>query len=49
MAKRKSKNLFIWILLAVVALLIVAVVIQQKRKPKGEKVTTEKVERRTIK
>lgn len=36
-------------LLAVVALLIVAVVIQQKRKPKGEKVTTEKVERRTIK
>lgn len=32
-----------------VALLIVAVVIQQKRKPKGEKVTTEKVERRTIK
>ena len=29
--------------------LIAAVVIQQKRKPKGEKVTTEKVERRTIK
>lgn len=49
MAKRKSRNLFIWILLAVVALLIVAVVIQQKRKPKGEKVTTENVERRTIK
>ena len=49
MAKRKNKNLFIWLLLAVITLLIVAVVIQQKRKPKGEKVTTEKVERRTIK
>ena len=49
MAKRKRKNTLIWVLLAVVALLIVAVVISQKNKPKGEKVTTEEVTLRTIK
>ncbi len=49
MAKRKRNNTFIWILLAAIVILVAAVAIKQKRTPKGEKVTTEEVQRRTIK
>ena len=49
MAKRKKRNnLVIIILVAVIALLIVAVALNNRNKPKGEKVTVEKTERRTI-
>ncbi len=48
MAKRKRNNLLIWILIGAVVLLVVAAVWRQQTKPKGEKVTAEKVEKRTI-
>jgi HlyD family secretion protein len=43
-----KKNRLIWILGAVVLLLLGAAAWKSKNKPKGEKVTTEKVQRRTI-
>ncbi len=49
MAKRKNNNLILFGLLGVVALLVVAAVIKQKSKPKGEQVLVEKAETRTIK
>jgi HlyD family secretion protein len=51
MAKKASKisnNTLIFILLGVVAILVGVVFISNKRKPKGEPVTAEKVERRDI-
>ena len=47
MAKQKSNKL-IWILLAVIAILIIAVVIKRQNTPKGIKVTTELAQKRTI-
>lgn len=49
MAKRKNPYLIIFILLGVVAVLAIAAFIKQRSKPKGEAVTVEKVEKRTIK
>jgi HlyD family secretion protein len=49
MAKRKNRNLLIFILIAVIALLVVAVVLKSKNKESGTKVTVEDVTTRTIK
>lgn len=49
MAKRKRNNWLLIGLIGVIALLIVVAVVRQRSKPVGEQVTTEKVERRTIK
>ncbi|MFM9948261.1 MAG: HlyD family secretion protein [Saprospiraceae bacterium] len=49
MAKRKGRNTFIFILVGIVIALIVLVAVQQRMKPKGEKVFVEKAERRMIK
>lgn len=48
MAMKKS-NRWIWILSAVVVLMLIIAGIKAKNNPKGEKVTTDKVTRRTIK
>lgn len=48
MAMKKS-NRWIWILSAAVVLLLIIAGIKAKNNPKGEKVTTDKVTRRTIK
>ena len=48
MAKRKNNNLIVFALVGVVALLILAAVIKQRSKPKGEEVLVEKAEKRTI-
>ncbi|GAB5551068.1 MAG: efflux RND transporter periplasmic adaptor subunit [Saprospiraceae bacterium] len=48
MAKRKTNNLLIFGLIAVIAILVVAVAIQSKNKESGIKVTVEEVEARTI-
>ncbi len=49
MAKRKNRNLLIWVLVGLIGILIVAAIIRNRNKPKGERVNTEKAERRTIK
>ena len=49
MAKKKRKNTLIYVLLGVIVLLIAGVYFKKKNEPKGEKVTAEKVEKRTIK
>ena len=49
MTKRKSKNTLVFILLGVIAILIIVAVVKSKSKSKGEKVSVEKVEKRTIK
>ena len=49
MAKRKGKNTFIYILVAIVIALIALVAVRQRMKPVGEKVFVEKAERRVIK
>ena len=49
MAKRKRNNTLIFVLLGVIVVLGGIAFWQQKNKPKGEKVVTEKVEPRTIK
>ncbi len=49
MTKRKNKNTLVFILLGVIVLLLVVAVIKNKTKSKGEKVSVEKVEKRTIK
>lgn len=49
MAKRNNRNLLIFILIAVIALLVVAVVIKSQNKESGIKVTVEEVNTRTIK
>ncbi|WP_353482613.1 efflux RND transporter periplasmic adaptor subunit [Haliscomenobacter sp.] len=49
MAKKKSNNWLIIGLIALLAVLVVVAVIQARNKPKGEKVTAEKAELRTIK
>jgi HlyD family secretion protein len=49
MAKRKNPYLIVFILVGVVAVLAIAAFIKQRSKPKGEAVTVEKVEKRTIK
>ncbi|MCP3928165.1 MAG: biotin/lipoyl-binding protein [Bacteroidetes bacterium] len=49
MAKRKRNNTLIIVLAVVIIALIALVVWKQKSKPKGEKVSVEKVETRTIK
>ncbi|MFN4256884.1 MAG: efflux RND transporter periplasmic adaptor subunit [Saprospiraceae bacterium] len=45
-AKKSRRNLYI--LLGVLAVLLAAAVVKSKQKPKGEEVTAEKVQRRTI-
>lgn len=45
-AKKNRRNLYI--LLGVLAVLLAAAVVKSKQKPKGEEVTAEKVQRRTI-
>jgi HlyD family secretion protein len=49
MAKRKNRNTLVFILLGVITLLLVVAVVKNKSKAKGEKVSAEKVEKRTIK
>ena len=49
MAQKKRNNTLIWILLGVLVVAVVAVVLKRKAQPRGEKVTTEKVEARQIK
>ncbi len=49
MAKRKNRNLFIWILLGLIVVLVAVAAINNRNKPKGERVTTENAELRTIK
>ncbi len=49
MAKQKNRNLLIWILVVFIGILIVAAIIRNRNQPKGERVNTEKAERRTIK
>ncbi len=49
MAKRKNKNTLVFILVGVILLLIIVAVVKSKSKAKGEKVSIEKVEKRTIK
>lgn len=49
MAKRKRNNWLLIGLIGIIVLLVVVAVFRQRSKPKGEQVTTEKVERRTIK
>lgn len=46
--KRKKRTL-LYVLLGVFALLVVAAVVKARQKPKGEEVTVEKAEKRTIK
>lgn len=46
--KRKKRTL-VYVLIGVFALLVVAAVLKARSKPKGEEVTVEKVEKRTIK
>lgn len=46
--KRKKRTL-LYVLIGVFALLVVAAVVKARQKPKGEEVTVEKVEKRTIK
>lgn len=48
MSKRKNKNTLVFILIGVIIILLVAAVIKNKTKAKGEKVSIEKVEKRTI-
>lgn len=48
MAKRKRNNWLVIGLVGLVAVLIAVAIIAQQRKPKGEEVEVEKVERRTI-
>ncbi len=45
----KSKNKLVFILLGLITLLIIVAVVKSKSKTKGEKVSVEKVEKRTIK
>lgn len=47
--KPKRRKIWLWVLLAVLALLIAAAVIKSKNKPKGTEVYTEKVTRRDLK
>ena len=49
MAKKKRNNRLIFILVGAAAILMAVAYMNGKKKPKGEKVTTEKVEKRTIK
>lgn len=49
MAKRKRSNSLLFVLLAVIAILVAAVIYRQSTQPKGEKVSVELVEKRTIK
>jgi HlyD family secretion protein len=49
MAQRKNRNLFIWILLGLIVILVAVAAIRNRNKPKGERVTVEKAEKRTIK
>lgn len=49
MAKKKRRRWIIYLLLALIILAIVFYYLRENNKPKGEAVTTEKVERRTIK
>ena len=49
MSKRRNRNLFIWILLGLIVVLVVVAAISNRNKPKGERVTVEKAEKRTIK
>jgi HlyD family secretion protein len=49
MAKRKRNNTLIIVLVAAIVLLVVALIIKQQNSSKGERVTTEVVEARTIK
>ena len=46
--KRKNRTL-LYVLIGVFLLLIVAAAIKARQKPKGEEVTVEKVQKRTIK
>ena len=46
--KKKRSRLFLWILLAVLAVLVAAAIIRQKSQPKGEEVEMEAAQRRTI-
>ena len=48
MAKRKNKNTLVFILLGVIVILMAVAVIKSRSKSKGEKVSVEKVEKRTI-
>ncbi len=48
LTKKKKSNWWIWALVGLVLVLIVAAVVSNKNKPKGEKVIVEKSERRTI-
>lgn len=48
MTKRKNKNTLVFILLGVIVLLMAVAIIKNKTKAKGEKVSVEKVEKRTI-
>lgn len=48
MAKKRSNNTLIFILVGVILVLVIFAVYKAKTKPKGEKVTAEKVEIRTI-
>ena len=49
MASKKKSNLWIWIMLGVIALLVVAVIMKNKSRETGEKVTAEAAEIRVIK
>ncbi|MCB0656449.1 MAG: efflux RND transporter periplasmic adaptor subunit [Saprospiraceae bacterium] len=46
--QKKRSRLFLWILLALLAVLVAAAIIRQRSQPKGEEVEMEKAERRTI-
>ena len=49
MAKRKNRNLLLFILLGLVVVLLVAVVLKSQNKETGTKVTAEEVGEKTIK
>ncbi len=49
MASKKKSNLWIWIMLGVIALLVAAVMFKNKNRETGEKVTAESAEIRVIK
>ena len=49
MTKRKNKNTLVFILVGIIAVLLIGAVIKSRSKTKGEKVSVEKVEKRTIK
>ena len=49
MAKKKKSKLWLWILLIFVALMAVLALVFGGNKPKGERVHTEKIEKRTLK